>query len=47
MICDWCGKKYPETVQNKKNFHVLKKYVHAPMVCKHCYDQFRKQKNKS
>jgi len=44
MICDWCGKTYEKTLQNSKDFHMLKNYVHKPIVCKDCYKLVRKQK---
>jgi hypothetical protein len=41
MICDWCGTKYAETLQNKKSFHMLENYVHKPIICKVCYKQIK------
>lgn len=44
MICDWCGKKHPETLQVKKDSHVLKNYVHKPIICKDCYKLIKEEK---
>jgi hypothetical protein len=42
MICDWCGKKYPETLKNKKSFHKLEDYVYTPVICNDCYRKLKK-----
>jgi len=35
MICDWCGKKISET-KKTTSYHILKDYVHKPIVCNDC-----------
>jgi hypothetical protein len=42
MICDWCGRKYSETLQTKEVFHLLEGYALSPVICDECYSKLKK-----
>jgi len=41
MICDWCGRKYSETLQTKEVFHLLEGYALSPVICDECYSKLK------